>query len=49
MSAWTQVREITLMNLRSIPERLGPSLVIVVGIASISTVTRSAAVSHCGL
>lgn len=35
MSAWTQVREITLMNLRSIPERLGPSLVIVVGIAGV--------------
>lgn len=35
MSSWTQVREITLMNLRSIPERLGPSLVIVVGIAGV--------------
>ncbi|MFN7212033.1 MAG: ABC transporter permease [Lysobacteraceae bacterium] len=35
MSTWTQVREITLMNLRSIPERLGPSLVIVVGIAGV--------------
>ncbi|MBS3895172.1 ABC transporter permease [Silanimonas sp.] len=35
MSRWTQIREITLMNLRSIPERLGPSLVIVVGIAGV--------------
>ena len=35
MSTFTQVREITLMNLRSIPERLGPSLVIVVGIAGV--------------
>lgn len=35
MSTWTQVREVTLMNLRSIPERLGPSLVIVVGIAGV--------------
>ena len=35
MSTLTQVREITLMNLRSIPERLGPSLVIVVGIAGV--------------
>ena len=35
MSTWTQMREITLMNLRSIPERLGPSLVIVVGIAGV--------------
>ncbi len=35
MSTWTQVREITRMNLRSIPERLGPSLVIVVGIAGV--------------
>jgi putative ABC transport system permease protein len=35
MSTWTQVREITLMNLRSVPERLGPSLVIVVGIAGV--------------
>lgn len=35
MSTWTQVREITLMNLRSIPDRLGPSLVIVVGIAGV--------------
>lgn len=35
MSTWTQMREITLMNLRSIPDRLGPSLVIVVGIAGV--------------
>ncbi len=35
MSRWTQVREVTLMNLRSIPDRLGPSLVIVVGIAGV--------------
>ena len=35
MSRLTQVREITLMNLRSIPDRLGPSLVIVVGIAGV--------------
>lgn len=38
MSTWTQVREITLMNLRSIPERLGPSLVIVIGIAGVVAV-----------
>ena len=35
MSSWPQVREITLMNLRSIPDRLGPSLVIVIGIAGV--------------
>jgi len=35
MSSFTQVREITLMNLRSIPERLAPSLVIVIGIAGV--------------
>jgi putative ABC transport system permease protein len=35
MSRFTQIREITLMNLRSIPERLAPSLVIVVGIAGV--------------
>lgn len=35
MSRMTQVREITLMNLRSIPDRLAASLVIVVGIAGV--------------
>jgi len=35
MSTLTQVREITLMNLRSIPDRLAPSLVIVFGIAGV--------------
>ncbi len=35
MSSFTQIREITLMNLRSIPERLAPSLVIVIGIAGV--------------
>lgn len=35
MSTFTQVREITLMNLRSIPDRLAPSLVIVIGIAGV--------------
>ena len=35
MSRFTQIREITLMNLRSIPERLAPSLVIVIGIAGV--------------
>ncbi|TXK59789.1 ABC transporter permease [Alkalisalibacterium limincola] len=35
MSTLTQVREIVLMNLRSIPQRLGASLVIVIGIAGV--------------
>ena len=35
MSQLTQVREIVLMNLRSVPQRLGASLVIVIGIAGV--------------
>ena len=35
MSTFTQVREIVLMNLRSIPQRAGASLVIVVGIGGV--------------
>jgi putative ABC transport system permease protein len=35
MSSLTQVREIVLMNLRSIPQRLGASFVIVVGIGGV--------------
>jgi putative ABC transport system permease protein len=35
MSTLTQVREVVLMNLRSIPQRLGASLVIVVGIGGV--------------
>jgi putative ABC transport system permease protein len=35
MSTVTQIREIVLMNLRSIPQRLGASLVIVVGIGGV--------------
>ncbi|CAN5223431.1 ABC transporter permease [soil metagenome] len=35
MSSITQVREIVLMNLRSIPQRLGASLVIVIGIGGV--------------
>jgi putative ABC transport system permease protein len=35
MGAVTQVREIVLMNLRSIPQRLGASLVIVIGIGGV--------------
>ena len=35
MSWLTQVAQITLMNLRSIPQRLGTSLVVVVGIAGV--------------
>ena len=35
MSTLTQIREIVLMNLRSIPQRLGASLVIVVGIGGV--------------
>lgn len=35
MSAYTQVREVVLMNLRSVPQRLGASLVIVIGIAGV--------------
>lgn len=35
MSTATQVREIVLMNLRSIPQRMGASLVIVIGIAGV--------------
>jgi putative ABC transport system permease protein len=35
MSTFTQVREIVLMNLRSIPQRLGASFVIVIGIGGV--------------
>lgn len=35
MSMLTQTREIVMMNLRSIPDRLAPSLVIVIGIAGV--------------
>ena len=35
MRALTQIREIVLMNLRSPPQRLGASLVIVIGIAGV--------------
>jgi putative ABC transport system permease protein len=35
MSTATQIREIVLMNLRSIPQRLGASLVIVIGIGGV--------------
>lgn len=35
MSKATQIREIVLMNLRSVPQRLGQSLVIVIGIAGV--------------
>ena len=35
MSTFTQVREIVLMNLKSVPQRLGASLVIVIGIAGV--------------
>ena len=35
MSTATQVYEIVLMNLKSIPQRLGASLVIVIGIAGV--------------
>jgi len=35
MSTLTQIREIVVMNLQSIPQRLGASLVIVVGIAGV--------------
>lgn len=35
MSSLTQIREIVLMNLRSVPQRLGQSLVIVIGIAGV--------------
>jgi putative ABC transport system permease protein len=38
MSDWTQTREIVAMNLRSIPDRLAPSLVIVIGIAGVVAV-----------
>ncbi len=38
MSNFTQTREIVLMNLRSIPDRLAPSLVIVIGIAGVVAV-----------
>ena len=38
MSTFTQTREIVLMNLRSIPDRLAPSLVIVIGIAGVVAV-----------
>ena len=35
MSTLTQIREIVVMNLQSIPQRLGASLVIVIGIAGV--------------
>ena len=35
MSTLTQVREVVLMNLRSIPQRVGASLVIVIGIGGV--------------
>ena len=35
MSTLTQIREIVMMNLRSIPQRLGASLVIVIGIGGV--------------
>ena len=35
MSSLTQIREITMMNLQSIPQRLGASLVVVIGIAGV--------------
>jgi len=35
MSTFTQVREIVLMNLRSIPQRLGASFVIIIGIGGV--------------
>ena len=35
MSTITQVREIVWMNLRSIPQRWGASLVVVIGIAGV--------------
>lgn len=38
MSTFTQTREIVMMNLRSIPDRLAPSLVIVIGIAGVVAV-----------
>jgi putative ABC transport system permease protein len=38
MSGFTQTREIVMMNLRSIPDRLAPSLVIVIGIAGVVAV-----------
>jgi putative ABC transport system permease protein len=38
MSTFTQVREIVLMNLRSIPQRAGASTVIIVGIAGVVAV-----------
>ena len=38
MSTWTETREIVLMNLRAIPDRLAPSLVIVIGIAGVVAV-----------
>ncbi len=38
MSTFTQVREIVLMNMRSIPQRAGASTVIIVGIAGVVAV-----------
>lgn len=35
MSTLTQIREIVVMNLKSIPQRLGASLVIIIGIAGV--------------
>src|ERR1700722_608927 len=41
MSMLTQIRAVTMMNLRSIPQRLGTSSVIVVGIAGVVAVLVS--------
>ena len=35
MSGLNQVLQITLVNVRSIPQRIGPSLVVVIGIAGV--------------
>ena len=37
MAVLKQIVEITLMNLRNIPQRIGASLVIVIGIAAVSS------------
>ena len=35
---WNQVREVTVLNLRSVPQRLGSSAVTVLGIAGVVVV-----------
>ena len=41
MSALNQIFAVTLMNLRAVPQRIGPSLVIVIGMGAVVAVVIS--------